>query len=110
VITSDSVPVHPFPFEHPATYYGAYKPEDRLERWGFLFANGYGASVVRWVGYTPGAEDGFWELAVLRDGELCYETPVTPGGFGEVLTYLTNKDVAHLLDRICRLVPAATTG
>lgn len=65
----------------------------------YRFPNGYGASVVQGIG-TYGAEDGLWELGVLKfDGEkyhLTYDTPVT----SDVIGWLTPEDAAALLLRI----------
>jgi hypothetical protein len=56
------------------------------------FANGYGVSVI--IGpYTYGGEDGLYELAVMKGGDLCYDTPITD----DVLGHLTPADVTRLL-------------
>lgn len=39
------------------------------------------------------------ELAVLKHGELCYDTPITD----DVIGYLTSDEVYELLDRIEQL-------
>ena len=55
----------------------------------------YGASVVCHEGsYSSSA--GKWELAVLRDGDLCYTTPITD----DVIGYLTDDEVQKILARI----------
>ena len=65
----------------------------------YKFPNGYGASVIQGA-FTYGGPDGLWELAVLdRDGNLCYDTPIT----GDVLGHLTADDVEEALDRIAAL-------
>ena len=64
----------------------------------YLFANGYGASVVQ-NRYSYGHNDGLYELAVLRDGGLCYSTPITC----DVIGYLTADEVAEHLRRIEKL-------
>jgi hypothetical protein len=65
----------------------------------YRFANGYGASVVRFP-HSYGWEDGLWELAVLRftgpkidDFYLVYDTPITD----DVLGYLSEQDVDDTL-------------
>ena len=64
----------------------------------YWFSNGYGASVIQnCCGY--GHEDGLYELAVLKDGELCYSTPIT----GDIIGYLTADEVAEHLSRIEKL-------
>lgn len=73
----------------------------------YRFANGYGASVVRFDG-SYGYARGLWELAVLAfngpnlgDYQLCYTTVLTD----DVLGYLTEAEVDALLDQI-KTLPA----
>lgn len=61
----------------------------------YFFANGYGASVIQNC-YSYGHEYGLYELAVLKDGRLCYDTPIT----SNVIGYLTADKVAEYLQRI----------
>jgi hypothetical protein len=61
----------------------------------YKFSNGYGASVVR-HSFSYGGEDGLWELAVFKDGKICYDTPITD----DVLGHLTEQMVNDALDRI----------
>lgn len=93
---------HPNPFiEHPATY----RPCNGGDQWKFRFANGFGASVIR-HGFSYGGEDGLWELGVLRqDGHLTYDTRITD----DVIGYLTEGDVAALLQQVASL-PAPVTA
>ncbi len=92
---------HPFPFEHPAVQ---HRPLCGGDQYRFHFANGLGASVVRFPG-SYGSDQGLWELAVTdHPGRLIYTTPITD----DVLGYLTEQDVAETLDAICRL-PEATS-
>jgi hypothetical protein len=65
------------------------------------FANGYGASVIIGRG-SYGGEDGLYELAVMKDGSLCYDTPITD----DVVGRLSEQDVTELLARI-EALPAA---
>lgn len=67
----------------------------------YKFSNGYGASVLNGGTYCYGADQGLKELAVLEfktgdDYSLCYTTEITD----DVLGYLTDEDVANLLERI----------
>lgn len=63
--------------------------------WVFEFPNGYGASVVcNEVSY--GHNDGLFELAVIKGGDICYDTPVT----NDVVGYLTADEVADYLAEI----------
>ncbi len=62
------------------------------------FKNGYGASVVRHP-YSYGNEKGLWELAVLKSGDICYDTPITD----DVIGCLSDDDVEEILNQIERL-------
>lgn len=73
--------------------------EPHREHVTWKFPNGYGASVAsnEITHYVP-------ELAVLRyteigDGELCYDTPITP----DVIPGVTVQDVANALKEIKEL-------
>lgn len=68
------------------------------EQWEFKFNNGYGASVIDGGNaYCNKAQP--YELAVLEQGELCYDTPIAD----DVIGYLTSDEVYDLLDRIEQL-------
>lgn len=73
------------------------------KRWTFAFPNGFGASVIN-DGY--GAESGLYELGVLHNDHLTYETPITD----DVLGWLTEDEVAATLDRIAALSPQDVAG
>lgn len=60
-----------------------------------FFDNGYGVSVVC-TPYSYGGSEGLFELAVLFDGSLCYDTPVT----SDVLGYLTPKQVTEHMQQV----------
>jgi|TARA_B100001094_G_C18190232_1_gene806650 hypothetical protein len=62
------------------------------------FPNGYGASVVK-HDYSYGGKDGLWEMAVLKEGELCYNTHIT----NDVIGYLSDADVKSTLKEIEQL-------
>lgn len=64
----------------------------------YWFSNGYGASVVQNC-YSRGHEDGLYELAVLKDDGLCYDTPIT----SDVIGYLTADEVTEYLRKIEKL-------
>jgi len=64
----------------------------------FKFENGYGASIVK-HSFSYGGKKGLWELAVLKDGELCYDTPIT----SDVIGHLNDPEVDRLLEEIKRL-------
>lgn len=76
----------------------SHTPRMDGEQWIFRFDNGYGASVITGgIAYCNEAQP--FELAVLKHGELCYDTPITD----DVIGYLTSDEVFDLLDRIEQL-------
>lgn len=61
----------------------------------YSFDNGYGASVVRhYMSY--GGDRGLWEIAVLKDGELTYDTPITD----DVIGFVPTDRVQDILESI----------
>jgi hypothetical protein len=62
------------------------------------FENGYGASVIKGK-YTYGGKEGLYELAVLWDGRICYNSPIT----NDVEGFLTEAEVTTYLMSIERL-------
>ncbi len=64
----------------------------------YQFSNGYGASVIKHKG-SYGYDKGLWELAVLNEGELCYDTDIT----GDVIGHLNDPEVDNILGQIARL-------
>ena len=62
------------------------------------FENGYGASVVK-SPYTYGGDNGLYELAVFKDGEITYATPITD----DVIGYLRPEDVTDVMTKIQQL-------
>lgn len=65
------------------------------------YPNGYGASVIRGP-QSYGGPEGFYELAVFRGDDLCYDTPVTD----DVEGWLTPERVTELLQQIAALPPS----
>ena len=61
----------------------------------FRFANGYEASVVR-HSFSYGGAVGLWELAVIHDGKIVYDTPITDDVVGNLL----EEEVQSVLSRI----------
>jgi hypothetical protein len=59
------------------------------------FENGYGASVVKGP-HTYGGTNGLYELAVLYDDKICYDTDIT----NDVLGFLCEAEVTALLMKI----------
>ena len=62
------------------------------------FDNGYGVSVVR-TPFSYGGKTGLYELAVLKDGSICYDTPIT----SDVIGYLRPEDVTDVMEKIQKL-------
>jgi hypothetical protein len=62
------------------------------------FENGYAASVIC-NEHSYGGHSGRFEVAVLKDGDLCYDTPIT----NDVIGYCDFQQVADLLLRIADL-------
>ena len=59
------------------------------------FKNGYGVSVV--TGSSAYTSDSApYELAVLKGGNLCYDTPIT----SDVMGHLTEEEVAETKARV----------
>lgn len=62
------------------------------------FDNGYGASIVcNTMSYGGGK--GLFEVAVIKNGELCYTTPIT----SDVVGYCDFAEVAEILEKIKNL-------
>lgn len=80
-----------------------YDPETAgggMSRATHEFENGYGASVI--IGhFSYGGREGLYELAVLHNDSLCYDTHITD----DVIGYLTKEEVEGLLDQIAALPP-----
>lgn len=84
--------------------FGNYEPVEDLSGhfpsfskllYHYEFKNGYGASVLR-SSYSFGGDRGLFELAVLKDGDICYNTPIT----NDVIGYLTADEVTKYLQQI----------
>lgn len=64
----------------------------------YEFENGYQASVVC-SQYSYGGPKGLWELAILKDGNLCYDTPIS----NDVIGYLNDEERDKILHQISLL-------
>ena len=62
------------------------------------YKNKYGASIVSHE-YSYGGKEGLWELAVLKNGELTYNTPIT----SDVIGWLEPKEVIKYCQQIEKL-------
>ena len=60
--------------------------------------NGYEVSVVQ-SQYTYGGDKGLFGLAVFKDGEICYDTPIT----NDVIGYLRPEDVTDVMEKLQKL-------
>jgi len=63
-----------------------------------FFDNGYGASVIK-SPHSYGGNQGLYELAVIKDNAIRYDTPITD----DVIGYLTEDDVTNYLGQIQNL-------
>lgn len=79
-------------------YLKTVQPRNNGYQWVYEFPNGYGASVIR-TPYSYGGDHGKFELAVLKDGECCYDTEITE----DVLGYLDESEVEQYLNEIKEL-------
>lgn len=62
------------------------------------FDNGYGVSVVCGdLFYSNGMDT--YELAVTKDGYICYDTPIT----NDVIGYLSEDEVTEVMKRVQEL-------
>ncbi len=88
-------------FDNPTTN-GPHPVADGIQRI-YEFANGFTASVIQvYIMGNPvsgGADDGLWELAIMDDDVIRYDTGITD----DVLGHLTEAQVEHLLHRIKNL-------
>ena len=82
-------------FSHICEY---HELEPGVKQYIFNFSNGYGASVV---GGPSRHGDGkmTFELAVLKRGEICYDTPIT----NDVLSLQTAEEIEQALNAIKKL-------
>ncbi len=63
------------------------------------FPNGYGVSVGSGEFYYTNMNQPY-EVAVMKDGQLCYDTPITD----DVVGYQTEEDVTDIMRRVAELV------
>ena len=60
--------------------------------------NGYEVSVVQ-SPHSYGGDKGLYELAIFKDGEICYDTPIT----NDVIGYLRPEDVMDVIAKLEKL-------
>ena len=63
-----------------------------------FFDNGYGASVIK-SPHSYGGNQDLYELAIIKDNAIRYDTPITD----DVIGYLTEDDVTKYLGQIQNL-------
>jgi len=77
---------------------------DRLGGGGYraehTYSNGYGISVVQYDN-TFEQDNGLYQVAVMLDGEPCYDTPIT----NDVISNATPREVTEISDQIMNLPP-----
>jgi hypothetical protein len=71
----------------------------------YTFPNGYGASVVN-HSFSYGGHRGLFEMAVLHNDQITYDTPLTD----DVIGNLTMEDVLGYLEQIKSLPQVNTAG
>ena len=74
---------------------GTYNDIVGISQWVIGFKNGYQASIITGE-YTLTNKYYPYELAVLKNGELCYDTPITD----KVIGYQTADEVGKILEKI----------
>lgn len=60
----------------------------------YQFPNGYGVSVID--GDYAYCDNGTYEVAIMKDGEICFDTPLTD----EVLRYQTPEEIEEILKEV----------
>ena len=77
-----------------------FQLNDTCERARMDFANDFGVSVIRGEG-TIGGTKGLWEVAVMKNGWIDYDTPVTDNVIGSC----TEEDVTRIMKQVQELNP-----
>ena len=62
------------------------------------FENGYGVSVIKHDN-SYGGDRGLYELAIIKDGDIVYDTPIT----SDVIGHLTPEEVSRYMIKIQEL-------
>lgn len=63
-----------------------------------MFPNGYGASIIN-TSFSYGSDEAPWELAVMTEDGICYETPITD----DVVGHCTEVDIIRICGEIFNL-------
>ena len=77
--------------------YEAAQTENSIcgRRWWIGFKNGYEGSIITGA-FAKGNVNFPYELAVLKDGHICYDTPIAH----DVIGHLTADEVGEILAKI----------
>lgn len=78
-------------------------PDEYGRKLRLKYPNGYGVSIICGPFSYGGPE--LLELAVLKDGKLCYDTPIT----SDVEAYLTAEEALALIKKV-EALPKPKTG
>lgn len=63
-----------------------------------FFQNGYGVSVIKHTG-SYGGNHGLYELVVLKDNDICYDTEIT----NDVIGHLNPESVTEIMIKVQEL-------
>lgn len=74
------------------------KVSDSVIKYRIYYPNGYGASIIKSI-VSSGGESNLWELAILKEDCLCYDTEIA----NRVLGFLTERDVISICEKISSL-------
>ena len=78
--------------------FGQHSCIDFLMQAKLQFENGYGVSVLfGGIAYSNGIDT--YEVAVLKDGSLCYDTEIT----NDVIGYIEKEEVTNVMIRVQQL-------
>ena len=93
----DYTPLEPYYVDTIKALATSYKENSHYGGLQYLayFNNGYGISIVKHNG-SYGREDDLWEIAVMKDGELCYDTPIA----NDVVGWLTSAEVMNYIMKV----------
>lgn len=67
-------------------------------KYRIYYANRYGVSLIK-TDYSHGGDQELWEMAVLKDDKLCFDTHIASRTIG----FLTEEDIISLCKKVCML-------
>lgn len=76
-----------------------FTSDDEITRYRLNFSNGYGISVVRGLNTYSG--DGTYEIAVLKNNDLCYSTPITD----DVVGWVSEEQINTIMEELQSYFP-----